>query len=164
MADTTTIKDQNSLISGDFTESAEPFRLFSEWLSDAVEAEPMRLGVELARVERDRRYNSLQLGTWSYLLRSQYDEHVARWFEYFPREQFLFIKAEDMFRDAYATLDTVTDFLDISRFRPPELPRLKDGGAYEPLSAETRTRLAEYFQPHNERLQELTGIDFRWTA
>jgi len=40
MADTVTIKDSNSLTSGDFTESTEPFRLFSEWFNDAVKAEP----------------------------------------------------------------------------------------------------------------------------
>ncbi len=40
MADTSTIKDRNSLTSGDFTESAEPFRLFSEWFNDAAKAEP----------------------------------------------------------------------------------------------------------------------------
>ena len=40
MADTTSIKDRNSLTSGDFTESTEPFRLFSEWFNDAVKAEP----------------------------------------------------------------------------------------------------------------------------
>jgi len=40
MADTTTIKDRNSLTSGDFTDSTEPFRLFSEWFNDAVKAEP----------------------------------------------------------------------------------------------------------------------------
>ena len=54
MADTTTIKDRNSLISGDFTESAEPFRLFSEWLSDAVEAEPNDpTAMTLATVDAD---------------------------------------------------------------------------------------------------------------
>jgi len=40
MADTLTIKDRNSLTTGDFTESAEPFRLFSEWFNDAAKAEP----------------------------------------------------------------------------------------------------------------------------
>ena len=40
MADTSTIKDRNSLTTDDFTASAEPFRLFSEWFNDAVKAEP----------------------------------------------------------------------------------------------------------------------------
>jgi pyridoxamine 5'-phosphate oxidase len=40
MTDSTTIKDAKSLTVGDFTESTEPFRLFSEWFNDAVRAEP----------------------------------------------------------------------------------------------------------------------------
>ncbi|EHK53742.1 pyridoxamine 5'-phosphate oxidase, partial [Allomesorhizobium alhagi] len=31
---------QTELTSGDFTEAAEPFRLFAEWLDDAVKSEP----------------------------------------------------------------------------------------------------------------------------
>jgi pyridoxamine 5'-phosphate oxidase len=40
MTDSATIKDGNSLTSGDFTESTEPFRLFALWFDDAVKAEP----------------------------------------------------------------------------------------------------------------------------
>jgi pyridoxamine 5'-phosphate oxidase len=40
MADSAPIKDRNSLTTGDFTESTEPFRLFSEWFNDAVKSEP----------------------------------------------------------------------------------------------------------------------------
>jgi len=54
MADTSTIKDRNSLTSGDFTESAEPFRLFSEWFNDAVKAEPNDpTAMTLATVDAD---------------------------------------------------------------------------------------------------------------
>jgi pyridoxamine 5'-phosphate oxidase len=34
------IKDPSELISGDFTESAEPFALFAEWLGEATRSEP----------------------------------------------------------------------------------------------------------------------------
>ena len=139
-------------------EEEEPFETFEE----AVAAEEGRLRSELARVETDRRYNSWPLGTWSYLQRSRYAEHLERWLELFPREQFLFVKAEELFQDPYGTLDVVNDFLDVPHHRPADLPRLKDGGSYQPLSAETRARLVEYFRPHNERLYELTGIDFGW--
>jgi pyridoxamine 5'-phosphate oxidase len=40
MTDQATIKDPNSLTSGDFTARTEPFRLFSEWFNDAVKGEP----------------------------------------------------------------------------------------------------------------------------
>jgi pyridoxamine 5'-phosphate oxidase len=54
MADTTTIKDRNSLTSGDFTDSTEPFRLFSEWFNDAVKAEPNDpTAMTLATVDAD---------------------------------------------------------------------------------------------------------------
>ena len=139
-------------------EGYEPFESFD----DAVAGEDERLRPELRRVEADKRYNSLPLGAFSYLLRSRYAEHLERWFELFPREQFLFVKAEDMFADPYGTLDVVTDFLELPSYRPDELPRLKDGGSYAPLSPETRARLTEYFRPGNERLHELTGIDFGW--
>jgi hypothetical protein len=31
------------------------------------------------------------------------------------------------------------------------------------MAESTRDRLREYFRPHNERLRELTGIDFGWS-
>jgi pyridoxamine 5'-phosphate oxidase len=44
----------SALTSGDFTDSAEPFRLFSEWLADATKSEPNDPnGVALATVDPD---------------------------------------------------------------------------------------------------------------
>ena len=45
---------QTGLTSGDFTEAAEPFRLFAEWLEDATGSEPNDPnGVALATVDPD---------------------------------------------------------------------------------------------------------------
>ena len=40
MTDTTTIKQQAPLTSGDFTAADEPFALFAEWFAEAVKSEP----------------------------------------------------------------------------------------------------------------------------
>jgi pyridoxamine 5'-phosphate oxidase len=40
MTDTTTIKQQTLLTSGDFTEAVEPFTLFAAWFAEAVKSEP----------------------------------------------------------------------------------------------------------------------------
>ena len=40
MTDTTSIKQQTPLTSGDFTQAGEPFALFAEWFAEAVKAEP----------------------------------------------------------------------------------------------------------------------------
>ena len=46
--------NETVLTSGDFTESAEPFRLFAEWLHDATKSEPNDPnGLALATVDRD---------------------------------------------------------------------------------------------------------------
>jgi len=40
MTDTTTIKHQSQLTSGDFTEAENPFALFAEWFAEAERSEP----------------------------------------------------------------------------------------------------------------------------
>lgn len=135
-----------------------------ESFEEAIAWEQERLRPELARIERDRRYNSLEFGVWSYLARSRYAEHLERWLDLFPREQFLFLRAEDMFADPYSALERIDDFLGLSPHRPGELSHLLDGGKYAPMADETRERLAAYFRPHNERLRRLTGIDFGWDS
>ena len=40
MNDTTSIKQQAPLTSGDFTASEEPFALFADWFAEAVKSEP----------------------------------------------------------------------------------------------------------------------------
>src|ERR1700753_713512 len=40
MTDTTSIKQQSPLTSGDFTQAEAPFALFAEWFAEAVKAEP----------------------------------------------------------------------------------------------------------------------------
>jgi sulfotransferase family protein len=139
-------------------EGVEEFPTFEE----ALARESERLAPEETRVLADPRYNSLALGAWSYLRRSRYDEHVARWLLYFPREQFLFLQAEGLFAQPHETLERVQSFLGLPPHRPEDLPRLKWAGAYDALAPETREHLTDYFRPHNQRLRELTGVDFDW--
>ena len=54
MTDTTTIKQQGPLTSGDFTEAGEPFALFAAWFSEATRSEPNDPnGMALATVDKD---------------------------------------------------------------------------------------------------------------
>lgn len=135
----------------------EPLESFKE----ATAAEEERLGPELARLAADRRYHSPDLGAYSYLARGRYAEQLERWLELFPREQFLFLKAEDLFADPASALATACDFLGLPQHRPEEVSRL-NAAEYAAIAPEVRAELAEYFRPHNERLYELVGIDFGW--
>ena len=51
---------------------------------------------------------------------SCYARHLRRYFEYFPRERFLFLRFEDLTRHQAATVERVTTFLGLDG--PPPLP------------------------------------------
>jgi hypothetical protein len=136
-----------------------------ESFETAIALEADRLAPEEARVRVDPRYDPpapAPLGYWSYLQRSRYDEHVARWLARFPREQMLFLKFEDLAADPQSTLDQVYAFLGLAPHRHAEFRKLNVGSYEEQVHPDTRAHLNAYFRPHNERLRELTGIDFGW--
>jgi hypothetical protein len=130
----------------------------------ALALESHRLASEEARVRADPTYTPsppAPLGYWSYLQRSRYAQHVERWLEFFPSEQFLFLEFEQLAAQPRATLDRVYDFLAIPAHRHEYFRKL-NAGEYSSMRPETRAQLVEYFRPHNERLRQLAGIDFGW--
>ena len=135
----------------------EPLQRFEE----ATAAEEERLRPEVARLSADPRYNSPDFGAWSYVARSRYAEQLERWLELFPREQLLFLKAEDLFADPETALASTYDYLGLPQHRADGAPRL-NSAQYEAIPPELRAQYTEYFRPHNERLYELIGIDFGW--
>jgi hypothetical protein len=138
-------------------EEEEPLGSFE----DAIAAEGARLAPELARVERDQRYNSWPLGCWSYLLRSRYVEQLERWFGLLSREQFHFVDNEQLATRPEEAMAAVDDFLGL----PPHQGRSfasRHVASYDALDPTTRAELVEYFRPYNERLYRLIGINFGW--
>src|SRR5205807_7639809 len=69
---------------------------------------------------RAREAYPLQLRKFSYLERGFYSEQMERVFKFFPREQVLVIKFDDLRRDYRAVTDSVFNFLGV-----PPFPRLK---------------------------------------
>jgi hypothetical protein len=135
-----------------------------ESFEEAIALEEKRLAGELERVRNDPRYNPPlppPLGYWSYLHRSRYADHVARWLEVFPREQILFLKFEDIAADPRNALEEVHRFLGLPPYRGGELRKL-NAAAYADMNPRTRAELVEHFRPYNQRLRKLTGIDFGW--
>jgi hypothetical protein len=135
-----------------------------ESFEEALSLEPERLAGELERVRSDPYYNPPlppPLGYWSYLHRSRYADHVARWLELFRPEQVLFLRFEDLVADPFGALETVYGFLELPPHRAHELRKL-NAATYDEMSPRTRAELVEHFRPYNQRLRNLTGIDFGW--
>jgi Sulfotransferase domain len=137
----------------------EPFESFHQ----AIVEEDERLKPELARVAADPTLRSGRLGAWSYLLRGRYAEQLEHWFNLFPRDQFHFVKTEDLASRPAEALADLHRFLGLPEYEREAYPDFHVG-QYAAMPAETRTMLVEYFKPLNERLYELVGIDFGWEA
>jgi len=128
---------------------------------DALAAEPGRLADAEARLADGTLQRSFEHQHFSYLARGRYAEQLARWFELFPREQFLILRFEDLARDPLGTLGTTLAFLGLSPLESVSL-EARHTRKYPPMAEATAARLRQYFEPHNRRLEALLGRAMGW--
>ena len=92
-------------------------------------------------------------------------DQLLRWSRHFDREQMLVLKSEGFFADPRGTLKPVLDFLDLPAWEPEasDLGEKRNEGSYQKeMDPDTRRRLAEFYEPHNQRLYEYRGVGFGW--
>lgn len=97
----------------------------------------------------------------NYIGRGVYIEFMQKWMEVFPREQFLILRGEDFYQAPDNTMKQVFDFLGLPEHQLPKYKKL-NSGSYAPISDLLRQKLSEYFQPHNQRLEEYLDMKFDW--
>src|ERR687890_689026 len=95
----------------------------------------------------------------AYLKRGYYAEQLQRWLQLFPWEQVLILKSEDFFQRPEEGVQRTLAFLGLGPWHPDRY-QVHNPGDYDDMQPETRTRLSEYFAPHNQRLYELLSEDF----
>jgi hypothetical protein len=128
----------------------------------AIEQEAERLSGEEERLRSDPTYYSFNHHRYSYVRRGRYLEQLRRWVQHFPRSQLLVLQSERLFADPVGVTATVHEFLGV---RPHRLEHYKPflHGAYDrAMPAGVRTRLVEYFEPHNRELYDWLGKEFDW--
>ena len=103
------------------------------------------------------------------LVVSIYYIHIMKFLQFFPRDQFLFLRMEDMSQDPVSFMKRVTDFLNIPQYHPSMATDLlerkynKQKAAIEPMHEDTKQLLQTFFAPHNRRLAELLNNEsFLW--
>lgn len=101
--------------------------------------------------------------------RSRYAEALEQWLNVYPRENFLFLRSEDFFRNPQGTLSRTFRFLGVDdrTYTPSELASYS--GRRRAAQKEFITeRMRHEFHQHplvrrdREKLQELTGLHFDW--
>ncbi|MFQ5812214.1 MAG: sulfotransferase domain-containing protein [Anaerolineae bacterium] len=98
---------------------------------------------------------------YSYLSRGIYIGQLEAWGRFFSREQMLVLKSEELAADPQATVRQVWEFLELPAWELKK-PREDHKADYPEMSTNTRKRLIEFFRPHNKRLYEFLGVNFRW--
>jgi hypothetical protein len=128
---------------------------------DALDAEPTRLAGERERMIADPSYDSYEYRYHAYLARGHYAEQLAHLGEFFPQDQILVLKSEDLFAHPSEQLARVWDFLGLDQVVLDGLRAHKVGASSSSIPEAVAQRLSDYYAPHNDELFRRTGIDFR---
>jgi tetratricopeptide (TPR) repeat protein len=107
-------------------------------------------------------YSQKQKG---YLLVSMYVYFLQRWMSVFPKEQLLVLNSEKFFLNPSTSLTTVFNFLGLPDYQLSEYRTHNQGSYLKDYSIEEqqlRTKLSQFFKPHNQKLEDYLGIKFKW--
>lgn len=128
---------------------------------DAIAAEPGRVEREHARLAAGEIERSSAHQYFSYLARGRYAEQLRRWLEFYPREQLLVLRFEDLARDPLPVLNRTLGWLGLPAMAGARL-EARNTRRYPPMAPATAARLQEYFAPHNAELDAMLGEQLGW--
>jgi hypothetical protein len=129
---------------------------------EAMDREEERLSGEIEKMYADENYSSFNHRSYSYLSRGIYVDQLKVWMSLFPKEQILILKSEDFFQNPPAIFNQIVEFLNLPTWELKDFKKYNDA-AYSKMDTHLKRRLADYFNPHNQRLYEYLGGDFGWT-
>ena len=103
------------------------------------------------------------------IVKSIYYIHILKWLQFFPREQFLFLKLEDMMDNPHAFMTQIINFLGLEDLSKEEAIQMMterinarnivEADAETTLTLEMREEskriLEEFYKPYNEMLDDL---------
>ena len=102
------------------------------------------------------------------LIISLYYVHLLKWLQFFSKDQFLFLRMEDMSRNPHTFMTNITHFLNISAMPQSDasqllLQNLNKMKTKITMLPKTRKILSDFFWPFNQQLVDLTGnVHFLW--
>ena len=95
-----------------------------------------------------------------------YAVHIRKWLQFYPRENFLFIRTEDISSNSTELVSQITEFLGISPVSE-EMARgmfekesnVFDANAHDlpPIDEKTKLLLGDFYRPFNEELAAITN-------
>ena len=98
---------------------------------------------------------------YAYLRRCIYIDYIKHWMQIFPKDQFLILQSEDLFKYPQKTYAQVLNFMNLPYYSLQKY-RKYNPNQYQQMNTCTRNYLIDYFKPHNQMLYEYLARDFDW--
>lgn len=136
-------------------------RKVKQFFEEEIRDEPKNLEGEWGKMLNDESYFSFKFNSNGYLSKGLYINYIKKWFEFFPKNQILVIKAEDFFSDSEKITNQTLEFLGLRPFKLKKYEIMRKGMESQ-LKPETRQKLIEYFKPYNQQLYKFLERDFGW--
>lgn len=108
-------------------------------------------------------HKSPSMGVGYRLFISLYYVHLLKWLQFFPKDQFLFLRTEDISQNICNEVITFLDLKPHDETCKLLQEKQNEQKKYPAMLPQTRKLLSEFFQPFNKKLVELTGDSrFLW--
>lgn len=127
---------------------------------DALQAEPERVDEQWRKMISGQKYDGLKIYRFSYIKTGVYVDQVNALLNIFPRQQILFLEAENLFKDPNMEINKILNFLCIPEWQLKR-PSVHNQGSYRKMEDCVREKLIDYFRPFNQDLYDLIG-KFDW--
>lgn len=136
-------------------------RAFSAWNMEVMRRREFLSFPEAIRTERRRTKEVLpfQHRVYAYVDRGFYTDQIRRIWNFFPKEQTLFLKSEHLKDEHQNTLDRVCDFLGVAKM-PRITPHIVNARPYATsIADEDRVYLQELFEFEIKDLEQMLDWD-----
>lgn len=134
---------------------------FMDTFEKAIESESNRTDEDEKKLIKGEIELSLPFQRYSYLKRGLYFKQINHWLQYFPIDQFYFIKSEDFFQNTVNELIQLYNFLGI-KYKSPNDLLPQNANFYPQMSQSVRSQLNQYFADDSKKLKSLIGEKFCW--
>jgi tetratricopeptide (TPR) repeat protein len=139
---------------------------YHHWVRSGKEPRSLELAIqsELNIIQEAKEFNRQVMNQTghAYLGKSIYYYFIKQWLNIFPREQLLILSNEDLDKNAAVTMKKVYQFLDVEDYTASFELR-HNVGTYSSVNQDIYNQLSEFYQPYNQRLEELLGMKFNWS-
>ena len=130
--------------------------------SELVKTEDAYVKEDWAKAVNDPTYLARKAQAYSILSRGRYAQQIRNWFKYFPRNQFHFVFTHDLDKNGFNEVQKIYKFLDMDEFNELDVSTRLRVATYDPMDADIRHWLENYFRPRNKALGELLDRKIPW--